>query len=250
MTGPEKLLIGLTKNNKSKKQMAIFKNKFLSKAGQKERLTNVVKTINAAFNPLSKDKVIANTPSKTANKVLETVANHPYVTAGIVAGGITAAKNIPQMAVAVKGSAATTTGAYSIGKTAIATGLGGLALGSLLSGGGKATTGDQITKPQQFPSINPQPKQDTNQNPTINPNQTGGNPFNLSGNDNYVLYNYRQSQDTTSNYTAYALPNQVTPSNLTASQETTPSQSATSESGTNWLTIAAIAAGAYILLKE
>lgn len=70
--------------------MGIFTNPFFSIAGQVERLTNVAGTLNAAFNPFSKDKVQANVTNPTMKTALETVANHPYIAAGAAAGAITA----------------------------------------------------------------------------------------------------------------------------------------------------------------
>lgn len=81
--------------------MSIFSNPFFSIAGQKERITNVGKTLNAAFNPFAKVKgVTAKTGSETLNKVLSSVASHPYVSAGVVAAGVTAMA-YPQVAVNV-----------------------------------------------------------------------------------------------------------------------------------------------------
>lgn len=64
----------------------------------KEKISNVGNVLNAAFNPFSKSTITATTGSKTLNTVLETVANHPYVSAGVVAGGITLATK-PALAV-------------------------------------------------------------------------------------------------------------------------------------------------------
>lgn len=70
---------------------SIFQSSFFSIAGQKERLANVVGVVNAAFNPFSKSTVEANVSNPTMKTALETVANHPYVTAGVIAGGYTLA---------------------------------------------------------------------------------------------------------------------------------------------------------------
>jgi hypothetical protein len=71
--------------------VSIFKSSFFSIAGQKERLANVVGVVNAAFNPFSKSTVEANVSNPTMKTALETVSNHPYVTAGVIAGGYTLA---------------------------------------------------------------------------------------------------------------------------------------------------------------
>jgi len=61
--------------------MAIFANPFFSIQGQAERIKNVGGTLNAAFNPFSKNKVQANVQNQQAKTVLTTLANHPYLTA-------------------------------------------------------------------------------------------------------------------------------------------------------------------------
>lgn len=63
-----------------------FTNKFLSLAGQKERLKNVIAVGAIALNPFSKDKIVASTSSPTVNAVLEAGVNNPYSTAGLVYG--------------------------------------------------------------------------------------------------------------------------------------------------------------------
>jgi len=62
----------------------------------KAKLQNVVDVVSIAVNPFSKDTIVANTGSKTVNKVLETVANHPYVAAAVATTAIapTAAKAV------------------------------------------------------------------------------------------------------------------------------------------------------------
>jgi hypothetical protein len=82
--------------------MSIFTNPFFSIAGQKERISNVGKTLNAAFNPFSKDKVVANVSNTTLKSALEGVANHPYIAAAAVAAPITAVKYPAAAASAVK----------------------------------------------------------------------------------------------------------------------------------------------------
>lgn len=80
---------------------SIFKNKFFSVAGQKERLANAGKTIVAAVLPKSLGGGVSSTLNptskvgKVANKVLETAASHPFATAAV---GAVAAK--PKVAIA------------------------------------------------------------------------------------------------------------------------------------------------------
>jgi hypothetical protein len=82
--------------------MNIFTNPFFSIAGQTARISNIGKTLNAAFNPFSKDKVVANVSNTTLKSVLEGVANHPYIAAAAVAAPITAVKYPAAAASAVK----------------------------------------------------------------------------------------------------------------------------------------------------
>lgn len=79
--------------------MAVFKNKFFSKAGQIERLKNVAGVIKA---PFTGGKVIANTKSSIVNKGLSAVANNPLTTAFV--GGTVA--NIPKAVSVVKSAKA------------------------------------------------------------------------------------------------------------------------------------------------
>lgn len=79
--------------------MAVFKNKFFSKAGQIERLKNVAGVIKA---PFTGGKVIANTKSIIVNKGLAAVANNPLATAFV--GGTVA--NIPKAVSVVKSAKA------------------------------------------------------------------------------------------------------------------------------------------------
>jgi len=75
--------------------MVTFTNPFFSIAGQVERLKNVGATLNAAFNPLAKGGVVADTGNKTIDKVLGTIASHPYVAAAIPALALNPAVALP-----------------------------------------------------------------------------------------------------------------------------------------------------------
>jgi hypothetical protein len=59
----------------------------------KAKIENVGAVLNAAFNPFSKDTVVANVSNPVLKTTLETVANHPYVSTALVAGGVTAVSN-------------------------------------------------------------------------------------------------------------------------------------------------------------
>ena len=74
----------------------------------KEKLQNVVDVLSIAINPFSKDKISANISNPVVKTTLELVANHPYLTAGVVAGGITAVSN-PQVVSTVAKSLVPTT---------------------------------------------------------------------------------------------------------------------------------------------
>lgn len=194
------------------------------------------------------------TPEVSAQRRLNTFGSTSKTKTGAIILGTAAVAIAAPFAYSYISGASAATAATAAGTAGTGAGLtklatvggAGLIVGSLLNSGSKATTGPQTTTPKQDINLTPQPKQDTQQNPSISPTQKGY--FDVSGSNNKI--EYRQSQDTSSYYTAYALPNQTTPSYLTATQETTPTQSATSESGTNWLLIAGIAAGAYILAKR
>ncbi len=66
--------------------MAIFQNKFLSAAGQKERLNNAVQTLKSSVTGKS---VSANTKSAVVNTVLSKAASNPFATAAVAAVAIT-----------------------------------------------------------------------------------------------------------------------------------------------------------------
>lgn len=90
----------------------------------KEKFQNVGAVLNASFNPFSKTKVQANVSNPTLKKGLELVANHPYATAGVVAGGITAVAN-PSAALSVgKALIPTTTKGKIVGTAASLVGVG------------------------------------------------------------------------------------------------------------------------------
>ena len=241
-----------------------YDTKFFSIQGQKDRLyaaANAIKTAvtGSTFDGTSaKDAIKATTSSSVTNKVIETAAKHPFITAGVAATAVTAAGLGATAGAAGSSSAGAATAATSTAGAATGAGLKTLAIvggagvlaGSLMSSGGKATTGAQTTTPSQNPSINPNPQQQVNQNPAVTPFQTANNPFGVSGSNNKIDYNYKQSQDTLTTYNAYADPSQTTPSYMTATQDTSPQQTATTSTGTNWLLIAGIALGAYYLTKD
>ena len=66
--------------------MSLFANPFFSRAGQKERLVNVGRTLKGA---LTGEKIVGLTPNATANKLLGAAASNPLITAGL--GAVAAA---------------------------------------------------------------------------------------------------------------------------------------------------------------
>lgn len=84
--------------------MAIFENKFLSKAGQKERLTNVGATLKAA---VTGKGVQSNTGFKVLDKPLSVLASNPFATAGVAAIAVT---GLSASAAAVKAAPKTVIG--------------------------------------------------------------------------------------------------------------------------------------------
>lgn len=114
---------------------------FFSLEGQKQRFRNIYEVGKIALNPFSQERIVSTTGSRSANAVIEAVANHPYITAGIAAGGITAARSAPAAlaglrspAVPAATAAATATRANSLRPLGIAA-AGGLAAGLLFMRG-------------------------------------------------------------------------------------------------------------------
>ena len=228
-----------------------FTNSFFSIAGQKERISNVGQVLGIAtgvYNP-QKLTISASTPSKTLNKGLEIVANHPYATAGVVATGITAAKLAPSI-LAGTSKAATTTAiaksSFSTGtKLAVAAGTGLLA-GSLFGSKGSSSTPSQNVQPNQQPIQNTNPKQDTLFTPTISPNQNDTSSQSGTGN----MWYQTKNQNTYSEVYNYQNPSQDTIPSFPVSQDTNADQTSTASSGIDWVTIGLIGAGIYFLAKE
>lgn len=227
-----------------------FTKPFFSIAGQKERISNVGKVLGIAtgvYNP-QKLTITASTPSKTLNYGLEAVANHPYIAAGAVAGGITAAKYIPTIAAGTKAAVGTTIAksSFSTGtKLAVAAGTGLLA-GSLFGSKGSSSNPSQVIQPNQQPTQNTNPKQDTLFTPTINPNQNDTSSQSGTGN----LWYQTKNQNTYSEVYNYQNPNQNTTPTFPVSQDTNADQTSTASSGIDWVTIGLIGAGIYFLAKE
>lgn len=222
-----------------------FQNPFFSVAGQKERIANVGQVLGIAtglYNP-NKKSIVATTPIKPLNTALQTVANHPYITAGVVAGGITAAKNIPSIVAAKTAGTATAAGfgtSLSTGTKLALAGAAGIAAGSFF--GGNNSKPNQTVTPSQNPIQTVTPKQDVT-------------PVQKTSQDTYTINTtYGKDSPITSN----VMPKQSTPFDVYAGQETSPSfpvsqevsPEQTTTTSPNWLTIALIGAGVYFLAKE
>jgi hypothetical protein len=229
--------------------MSIFQNKFFSVAGQAERIRNVGATLASA---VSGGGVQAHTSSKTANKILSTIASHPFISAGVATGGIYAGKAlIPAVSGSLKAGTGATAGAVA-GKTAttstLKTGLlyagAGALAGSMLSGGGslrQAQDANQYTQPEQEASPTQQSTSDITQDAFL---RADGDIY-QSGQGNILNANryLRSSQDafTYLNPIQTASPQQITTPSFSAGQS--------AEQGTNWVIPALIVAGALILSK-
>lgn len=224
-----------------------FTTSFLSIAGQKERIANVGKVLGIAtgvYNP-TKTTIVASTPSKTANKVLEVVANHPYATAAVVGSAVNAAKYIPSIVASAASKSPSVIGSsFSAGTKLAVAGAVGLAAGSLFSG--SSSSGKQDVNTNQTPKIDVDPNQKTNNFPNTNPNQNDTNSQSGTGN----IWYQTKTQNTYSENYNYQNPNQETSPYIPVSQEVSPEQTTTSGSSTNWVTIALIGAGLYFLVKD
>lgn len=222
----------------------------------KEKLRNVANVIKIAVTgkDLDGDKatIRANTSSKTLNKGLEVVANHPFITAGVVAGGVTLIKNAPAIATAVKSATlktsttsvattvATTTAKGSI-RTAVITGAVGVVAGSLIAGSGGASTAPQdVTQDQQTTASQP-----NTQTPTQD-SRSWTDQRNYSRTYIEDSPGASVSQDPSSSVIPTQNATQSPSINQTPTQEATPTQTASS-SGNNWLLIAVIGIGAFML---
>lgn len=221
--------------------MSIYENSFFSVKGQKERIGNTLAVLKIAANPLNKEKIISTTSSKIVNKVLETVANNPYKTAAVAAVGITAVGYTATSSGTLAASTARTSSqavidGMSVKKLAIA-GAVGFGAATLL-GKGEKNTQTATTTPYQTPTQNVTPDQTTNYDNKI---------------DNSIRQRYNIIDSpgasigaTSQNNPLNQSPTQTTPSYQTATQDTRPTQSNT-QGGTNWLMIAALVAGIYLI---
>jgi len=99
--------------------MSIFSQPFLSVAGQKERLGNVVNTLGAAINPFDSNKVESSIKGNVG-KALSIAANNPYTAAAAIAIPISKVSVLPSVLTSTKskliaGAAAIGTAAYASG---------------------------------------------------------------------------------------------------------------------------------------
>lgn len=265
--------------------MALFQSNFFSFAGQKERLSNVVQTVKAA---VTGKGVQSNTGVGAVDKVLSTAASNPFVTAGVVAAGVSAAGYAPtatgslaksegttliQGAVQSAKNAITRTAAGSaatggaatiasntgsnVAKTAIIAGGAGIAAGYILSG---QPSSQSSASTSQNPSFNPDQKQSGSQ--TIEQQPFQDNSQNSFDTQNTSNYNYGagsiySGSSQTPSFSSY--PEQSTSANplfdqdagFSAEQETAADTGASAtSSGSNGLVTAAIVLGAFYLLSK
>jgi len=189
----------------------------------------------------------ANTSSKTLNSVITSTASHPFIAAGIVAGGITAAKSVPSLISSASKisvpNAISATGKV-IGGTAIAAGAGFLA-GGLLSGGGKATSSPtQNTTQDIVPNQNNQSTQNTNS--YIDNSQKSSVKNYLRGDYGSIGGNLTPTLSSTTGIS----PSLSNSPSQNAIATANPEQTSTASSGISWQLIALIGAGIYFLNKN
>lgn len=224
-----------------------FSKPFFSVAGQKERLSNVVNVLKIATTGKDtsgqKTSIVSNTGNKVVDKVLSTAANHPYATAAVATAGIMAAKALPA-AIATKGGAAAvagSTGSSAIKNLAIGA-VGGAVLGGIFDKGSSANPNQNII-PNQTNTQTSSADQTTTYGDTSIDNSIRNKYF-ISGSPNTSIGGTYQSNP-------YAQsPSQDLIPSFSPSQDIAAEQTATASSGTNWLLVAAVIAGAYYLTNE
>jgi hypothetical protein len=226
---------------------SIFQNKFFSVAGQKERVTNVVKTIASA---VTLKGVQSNTGNAVVDKVLSAGASNPYVTAGIATVIVKAPAIISAVKSSGTASAVTSkvasTGASIGASSAIKAGAVGVVAGYVAGSLGKdsaTSKADQNIAPQFTPT------QDT----TVTPNQytdntqitytTTKNVNSGSGSINSV-----SSQDPSLTSTPTQETNTIP--TFTPTQDINADQTSSASGSTNWGTILAVGIGLYLLSKN
>ena len=247
--------------------MAVFKNKFLSTAGQKERIGNVGKVLGIAtgvYNPNKQTLVTA----KGKKNAITTIASHPFMTAGVVAGGITALggkitasgtltkgsinllKSSSARASRITSSIPTTAGAgASLSRSLLPVAVG-IGAGAVIFGKGRGGSGGSGTGGTGSNIIDQTPQQDTSSIAQPFKKDTGSlidNPSINSGRDTFYNTRKRLSQD---QYTySYAVPYQDTSSSPLATGGAGTGGEGGS-SGTDWVMIALIVGGAYLLSRR
>jgi|GEM_PF-4898492 len=236
---------------------ATFKNKFFSVKGQKERLTNVKNVLKIAVNPVSKQKIVANTKNKTVNKVLETVANHPYATAAAVTTLAKAPALLSSAKNKISGAALSNGISGTVAKAALSKGTG-IGLNAAMIIGGGLLASQLLSNPSQTnPAQNNNAAQDLIQQPNQNSKQepilmTDNKQFDFRRILNYAL-NSPGTSFSDAGQLLSSLPSQSLGASLGASQgasqQQDPSQSASTSGTSPWLLLGA-GLLAYAALKE
>lgn len=230
---------------------SIFKNKFLSKAGQKERLKNAADVIKSAFDFNKNTKVVANIKNKPLKKVTEAIANNPYTAAAVAAGGVvggkallgSGAKTAAGAASAAKASAAASSKSLLGGGLRKALPYGAAALGGafLFRGSSPDVNPEQISNP--FQALDAAQGGQRVEAPRF-PIDAGETGSYINGNENFIdqrkqIYTHSYSLNKAAN-----VPQQV----LTPQLHNLPSQTAEATAQTDWLPLALIG-GAVLLFK-
>jgi len=226
---------------------SIFQNKFFSVTGQKERVTNVVKTIASA---VTLKGVQSNTGNATADKVLSTLASNPYMTAGIATAVIKAPAIISAVKSSGTASAVTSkvvTAGGSIGaSSAIKAGAVGAIAGYVAGSLGKdsaTSKADQNIEPQFTPTqdttVTPSQYTDNTQityTTTKNINSGSGSISSVSSQDPSLTNTPTQETNTIPTFTP--------------TQDINADQTSSASGSTNWGTILAVGIGLYLLSKN
>lgn len=222
-----------------------------AKATVVDKLKIAGSNILTAINPFSKEKLKVNAnvvKSNTAAKIIETAANHPFITAGVATAVVQAPTiiNTFKGSVGTTGAAAATTkvaSSYPAIKTALIAGGAGYLIGSL-SSGSATTKASQVV----------QPTQDQDQTTTVQPTQDSRQWIETTS----YVYNttYGQgspiSSSTDQEPSGIQSPTQPvsTMPQLSGSQDTNADQDATAGTGINMGVLIAGAAIIYLLSKD
>jgi len=197
--------------------------------------------------------ITSNIKNPIGDKIVTSIANHPFISASVATIAIKAA---PIVAGAVSKSNIVMTSQKTISSpytSALLGGAVGVGIASLF--GSKSGSGGNATPTQNIvPTTNP--IQTTQSEQKINPI--------INNNQRQYTYTYNTTYGDNSGISSYLNPNLTTPNNFNPVQNTNPIQDTTSDtsgsqtatggeggsSGISWLTLAIASAAAYLIFKE